>query len=125
MKTKVFRIPASKKTLKTKGNDSFILTCKSLGMDAPTPEYRFVEDRRWRIDYAWVDIMLAVEIEGAVFTGGRHVRGIGYAKDMEKYNRMSIEGWLLLRYMPAKIKWDEIEAMYLLNKEVKKRLKKI
>jgi very-short-patch-repair endonuclease len=41
---------------------------------------------------------IAVEIEGAVYTQGRHTRGAGYLKDCEKYNEAQMLGWTVLRY---------------------------
>jgi len=61
-------------------------------------EYRFVPDRRWRFDFAYTGQKIAVEIEGGIWNGGRHTRGSGYEKDLEKYNRATIEGWKVLRY---------------------------
>lgn len=66
----------------------------------PTPEYRFDSERRWRFDYAWPDFKVAVEQEGAVWVQGRHTRGSGFVKDMEKYNRAAELGWRVLRYQP-------------------------
>lgn len=63
-------------------------------------EHRFDASRQWRFDFAWPALKLAIEIEGGVFSGGRHVRGIGYVKDMEKYNAAALQGWLVLRYTP-------------------------
>ena len=65
----------------------------------PTPvrEYRFAPPRKWRLDFAWPDHLVAVEIEGAVWTGGRHTRGAGFTNDCEKYSAASIAGWTLLR----------------------------
>ena len=68
-----------------------------------TPEYRFYPPRRWRVDYAIIDLKIAVEIEGGAYSGGRHVRGKGYIADMEKYNRATLEGWRVLRYTPQQI----------------------
>lgn len=69
----------------------------------PQPEYKFHPTRQWAIDYAWPDVKVALEIEGGVWTRGRHVRPIGYIKDMEKYNSMVLCGWLLLRFTPNNI----------------------
>lgn len=61
-------------------------------------EFKFHPTRKWRFDWAWPDIKLALECEGSVWANGRHTRGSGYLKDLEKYN-MAIEyGWSVLRY---------------------------
>ena len=61
-----------------------LLLCRALKVPPPVAEHRFAPPRRWRFDWAWPDHMLALEIEGAVWTGGRHTRGAGYLRDMEK-----------------------------------------
>lgn len=63
-------------------------------------EHRFDPDRKWRFDYAIPDHMIAIEVEGGVWTNGRHTRGLGYLKDMEKYNRAIQLGWRLIRVTP-------------------------
>lgn len=70
------------------------------GVGAPVPEFRFHETRGWRFDYAWPDSRVALEVEGGVWTGGRHVRGAGYLEDMEKYSEAAALGWLVLRCTP-------------------------
>lgn len=64
------------------------------------PEYKFCETRKWRFDYALPDEKIAIEIEGGVYSYGRHTRGCGYIKDMEKYNEAALLGWKVLRYTP-------------------------
>jgi hypothetical protein len=68
-----------------------------LGLPEPIPEFSFCE-RKWRFDFAWPALKIAAECEGGTYTGGRHVTGIGFEKDAEKYNRAAIEGWLVLRF---------------------------
>lgn len=82
----------------------FAALCKSERIPRPVLEYRFHPKRKWRFDYAWPDQMLAVEVEGGVWTKGRHVRGKGYINDMEKYNAAMMLGWRLLRFTPEQIK---------------------
>lgn len=67
----------------------------------PEAEYRFAAPRRWRFDYAWPDHRIALEVEGGVWTGGRHTRGKGFLGDMEKYNRAAVDGWRVLRTTPS------------------------
>jgi hypothetical protein len=83
------------------------------GLPDPVEEYRFAPPRRWRFDLAWPDpaIKLAVEIEGGVWTGGRHTRPSGYLKDIEKYNQAAIMGWRLVRITPAMVKSGEALAL--------------
>ena len=60
-------------------------------------EYRFLEKRRYRFDFAWPDLKLAVECEGGIWNGGRHTRGAGFQNDCEKYNEAALLGWTVLR----------------------------
>lgn len=53
--------------------------------------------KAWRIDFAWPDRLLAVEVEGGGWTGGRHTRGKGFEEDMQKYHRLMGLGWTLYR----------------------------
>jgi hypothetical protein len=74
-----------------------IAILEAAGLPAPVLEYRFAPPRRWRFDYAWPSLMLALEVEGGVWTGGSHVRGRGYVLDCEKFNAAALAGWTALR----------------------------
>ena len=77
--------------------------CKILKIPTPQKEYRFEPTRRWRVDYCWPEWKLAIEIEGGVWSRGRHLRGGGFLKDMEKYNTLTIKGYHLLRFTPQEL----------------------
>lgn len=62
------------------------------------PEHRFHPVRRWRFDFADTKNMIAVELEGGIWVGGRHNRGNGFQADTEKYNKATVMGWRVLRY---------------------------
>jgi hypothetical protein len=68
-----------------------------LGVPDPTPEYMFHDHRRWRFDWAWPSVLVAVEYEGGIYTGGRHTRGEGFEEDCIKYNTATASGWSILR----------------------------
>lgn len=67
------------------------------------PEYKFHATRRWRFDYAIPHLKLAIEVEGGIWTQGRHTRGAGFLGDMEKYNAAAAAGWTLYRTTPKKL----------------------
>lgn len=64
----------------------------------PKHNYSFHDSRRWKFDFAWPDLKLAVEAEGGTQNEGRHVRHQGYADDCEKYNAALDLGWRVYRY---------------------------
>lgn len=67
------------------------------------PEYRFHPTRKWRVDFALVGPRIAIEVEGAIWTAGRHTRGSGFIKDIDKYNALALAGWRLLRFHAKQI----------------------
>lgn len=54
--------------------------------------------RMWRFDFAWPAYRVAVELEGGVFVGGGHNRGVIYTSNCRKYNAATILGWRVLRF---------------------------
>ncbi len=81
----------------------FYRSLKALGIEIPIQECRFHKTRRWRFDFCFVKARLALEIEGGVWTNGRHTRGSGFVRDMEKYNAAAILGYRLLRVTPEQM----------------------
>lgn len=81
----------------SKGEAAFALHCRAEGLK-PIPEYRLDVERKWRFDFAFPDEMIAVEIEGGIWSGGRHTRGKGFELDCAKYNYAAKLGWRVLRY---------------------------
>lgn len=70
-------------------------------------EYQFAKPRKWRFDFIlWNDCperAFCIEIEGGAFIQGRHTRGVGFIKDMEKYNHAAMLGWKVLRFTPSQV----------------------
>lgn len=84
-------------------SDMFTVFCKNeLGYE-PVKEYRFHDTRKWRFDYAIPALKIAVECDGGVWTGGRHVSPKGYIKDMEKFNAAAELGWVVLKFTPQQL----------------------
>ena len=66
-------------------------------------EFKFYSERRWKMDAALPGLKIGIEIEGGAFTQGRHTRGTGFIKDMEKYNHAALLGWRVLRFVPSQV----------------------
>jgi hypothetical protein len=86
-----------------KGYPHFPAVCVAAGLPEPVAEYRFAPPRRWRFDFAWTEHKVALEVDGGVFTNGRHTRGAGVLKDMEKLNTAAIAGWRVVRCTPQQL----------------------
>ena len=85
------------------GEELFAIHCEAYKL-TPVREYQFCTGRRWRFDFAFPgDKLIAVEIEGGTWSGGRHSRGKGMEADMEKYNQASLQGWHVYRFTTAMV----------------------
>ena len=74
------------------------------GLPTPEREYRFAPPRRYRADFAYPEKMLLIEVEGGVWTQGRHSRGAGFTNDCGKYNLAAKLGYRVLRFTSNMIK---------------------
>lgn len=81
----------------------FIRLCQAKGLPVPIREFVFAKPRQWRFDLAWLDALVALEVEGGAFVKGRHTRGAGFRNDIEKYNRAVVLGWRVVRVLPEQL----------------------
>mgnify|MGYP001589451103 CR=1 FL=1 len=82
---------------------AFIGNLHAARVPLPSPEWRFHPSRKWRFDFAWIDERLALEVDGGVWSGGKHGRGSGIVKDHEKQNAAAVLGWRILRITPRQL----------------------
>ena len=103
-------------------------------LPAPKPQYPFAAEhvgrspgvrkrltdaglRNWRLDFAWPDAKVAVEIDGgqwkpirrrdgSVSYGGRHNTPEGFRSDCEKLNAAAVLGWTVLRFTGEMLEED-------------------
>jgi len=94
-------------TSRSKGEELFLAQLDEYGFPEAEEEYRFHHHRRFRFDFAWPDVMIAVEIEGGTWSGGRHSSGAGYQRDCEKYNLATRDGWRVYRFTTGMVKSND------------------
>lgn len=80
--------------------DVFTTICRTDLKVECVKEYKFHPTRRWRFDYAIPEHKIALEVEGGVWTGGRHTSPKGFLNDIEKYNTATLMGWRVFRTTP-------------------------
>jgi hypothetical protein len=107
---------------------SFDQYAKLARLPASEPEYRFAAEhvglgpglrgrlaaiglRDWRFDRAFVKEHVYVELQGGVYTVGRHTRGAGYTSDLEKANAATLLGWMGLFFTSQMLKSDPMGCM--------------
>jgi len=104
--------PGMRPPLKHDLSDAFCALWERLGPGIPPErEYRFHPTRRWRFDVAFPKQRVAVELEGGVWTLGRHTRGKGFRGDMEKYNAATELGWRLLRFAANDLEFQPMDVI--------------
>jgi hypothetical protein len=84
----------SKKKARARVETQFLLRWNG---PAYVTEHVFHPNRKWRLDYAWPEHRVGLEIEGGIFTRGAHVRPRGIADDIAKANAASECGWTVYR----------------------------
>lgn len=97
--------------------DTLIFQLKALGASEPVREWRFHPIRKWRFDLSWPERLIAVEVQGGVWSQGKHGRGSGVAKDYEKLNTAQIMGWKVLQFETSSV--NSGEAAELIMKVIK------
>src|SRR5262245_35166964 len=87
--------------------ETLALQIRAAKLPRPEREFRFRPSRRWRFDFCWPVQRVACEVEGGVWSGGRHTRGRGFEHDAAKYNAATLEGWRVLRVTAGMIRSGE------------------
>lgn len=113
------------KNLQIEANTEYLLSLGAeFGLGLGVREFRFARavGREYRADVAWPGFRLLVELEGGVYSRGRHVRGPGYEDDCEKYSLASIMGFTLIRVTYRMV--DDGRAYNLMRMAAERILKK-
>jgi very-short-patch-repair endonuclease len=81
-------------------------------------EYRFMEKRRYRFDFAHIRTKTAIEINGGRWIKSGHNSPSGLLRDYEKLNLAVLEGWQVFLLADAMINqnWIDKIAKYMKSK---------
>ena len=98
-----------KKVVKdSKLEQAFDTYARSLALPKTEKQFKFSETRRYKIDRAYPDVLLGIELDGGVYSGGHHVRGKGYESNREKDNLAIELGWVVLHYTTNQLRSNPV-----------------
>lgn len=87
----------------------FLRLLDARGLPAPVPEYRFHKTRRWRADFCWPDQKVILELQGGIWTQGRHTRGKALLGEWQKLNTAAGMGYRFIFAQPTAL--NRIETL--------------
>lgn len=98
-------VPNERLSVAQRGVEALLWQVRHAAPELPEAEreYRFHPERKWRFDLAWPGLMLAAEVDGGAWVGGRHATGRGIEADSEKVSTAVAMGWRVLRFTPRMI----------------------
>lgn len=84
-----------------------VLPLTALGYPRPKAQAMLIPGHRHRVDYAYLQARIAVEIHGQIWHKGGHTSGRGLTRDAFKANELACIGWKLLVFTPEMIESGE------------------
>lgn len=87
-------------------------------------EVRFHPRRRFKFDRASRVARVAVELDGGTWVGGRHVSGVGFARDCEKLNLAILAGYVVFRFTTDMLDTDPAGHLEPVAEFIRERLKR-
>ena len=97
------RVVVKKERVISEGEAKLAQHLKSYKIEFQT-EFQFNPERKWRADFYILGSKVLIEVEGGIWSNGRHTRAQGYLGDMEKYNSAQELGYSVYRYSTEQVK---------------------
>lgn len=91
--------------------DAFEQLWRALEGPELVTEHRFHPTRQWAADYAHIATRTIIEVDGGVWSGGRHNRGLGYIEDCRKLNAAAAGGWTVFRIATGMVTVDDVQPI--------------
>lgn len=86
----------------------FLALWTDLGGPDLEEELKFHTSRKWRLDFCHLPSRVAIELEGGVYSRGRHTRGAGFVRDCEKYNAATRCGYTIFRLATGMVRVEHM-----------------
>lgn len=83
---------------KSKLEETLLFQIKAVGLPVPEREYHFSDTRRWRLDFAYPERKIGIEVQGGIYSRGAHSRGSGLERDYEKINTAQLMGYKVFQF---------------------------
>jgi very-short-patch-repair endonuclease len=94
LKTMLGQRPRGAPATESDAETLFLQLVRAVGLPEPARQYWVVlRGRRYRLDYAWPALRLAVEIDGAAVHGPDEL-----PRDLRRQNQIILDGWMILRF---------------------------
>ena|ERR1700722_17572049 len=77
--------------------------CLKFAPEQPVPEHYFHPERKWRFDWCFLELKIAIEIQGGIWNNGGHNRGRDYEGDCEKHTEAGLLGWMMIY-----VSWEQV-----------------
>lgn len=86
--------------------------CERHGLPKPEMQALLIPSRKFRWDLAWPAYRVCVDVQGGMYSNGRHLRVQGYETDLVKSALVQLEGYIALAFTPRQID-DNVAVMFI------------
>lgn len=89
---------------------AFLALLDEHGIERPVTEHRFDAVRKFRMDFAWPERKVYLEVQGGIWKRGKsgHSSGTGIRRDMTKITLATTHGWRPILAEPEELKTEAL-----------------
>ena len=84
--------------------DGFAAQMALAGLRGFQREFKAIPGRKFKWDFVFPNVRLLIEVQGGTWGKGAHSTGTGIARDTEKLNLATLNGWRVLQFTSDQIR---------------------